>query len=487
MKSIPNSENHSAKKKARQEKNWLFPVVLLFCALVLLGGTAYLYCFFLPHRFSETEIMDYVRNVYGDSWTLREEYQESGLNGAVSYTFTDEEKNYFTVHSVAVPAVRDGLPTGQWEKALYDDYFSSVIKSRINRIEALAEKIKKETGAELIIEGITKSTKEGSKTDTRELSSEEFTGQVSFQLYLENSGQLQEAAKYIKKMDEILGFSLKEDSGTFSQCRQQPPCVHVYLYPEVLKETPDAVSCAEKAGTGHNAGTLQYPVLASWTGNWKDPYARKKYLISTIPFSCNSDGKRYGREELFTRLENDYVDAARTFGKEFYSISDELRDKYPAPVLTLLNVGGHDLIPGKPVHEYRFIYNRRTRSYWMTGLDPCEYKGGNGSFAALVGYLGGKYTCDRDKEASWRIGLTGWKASLDTKKGRGGERVYKNLRVYRDGNMLYLDPVPDNFEGSGALPSGRPFSLHDLIKMLDVHITVNQREMTAVIYRTLMK
>lgn len=487
MKNIPHSENNSAKKRARQEKTWLFPVVLLFCVLVILGGMTYLYCFFVPHRFSEKEAEDYVRSIYGESWILKEKNQESGQNGAVSYTFTDAEKNHFTVFSVAVPAVRNGLPTGQWKKALYDNYFSSVIESRMDSIKALAKKIKKETGAELIVEGITETDEGRSKSDVGDNSSETFAGQISFQLYLENSSQLHKAAKYIKKMDGMLGFSLKMDGGAFSQYRQQPPCVHVYLYPEVLEETPDAVSGAEKGSTGHNTASLHYPVLASWTGNWKDPYARKKYLISTIPFSCNSDGKRYGKEELYKRLENDYADAARTFGEEFYSISDELRDKYPAPVLTLLNVGGHDLIQGKPVHEYQFIYNRRTRSYWMTGLDPCEYEDGNGSFAALVGYLGGKYSCDREREASWRIGTSRWKASLYTKKGRGDEQVYKNLLVYRDGNILYLDSVPENFDGSGALPSGRPFSMRDLIKMLDVHITVNQREMTAVIYRTLMQ
>jgi hypothetical protein len=33
------------------------------------------------------------------------------------------------------------------------------------------------------------------------------------------------------------------------------------------------------------------------------------------------------------------------------------------------------------------------------------------------------------------------------------------------------------------VPSGRPFSIRDLIRMLDVRITINQKKMTAVMFR----
>lgn len=483
MNSFSQSENNSAKKRARRENPWSFPVVLLFCALICLGGGAILYLLYFPRRFSEMEVTDYVSSVYGSSWTLAEKSRESAMTGAALYTFTDREKNRFTVYTMAVPEKRDGRLTGHWKKALYDDYFSSVIESRMEEIEALKKKMRKEAGLEMVLENMVEEAQTGSKKDVHDETADTSGRQVSFRLYLESSSQLKDAAKYIQKLDDLLGFSVNKDAGAFSLLRQESPDVHVYLCPEILKETPDAVSGAEKTSSGNNEAP-RYPLLASWTGNWKDQTGRSRYEISRIPFSCNA-ARKYAQEELFTRLENDYADAARTFGKEYYSISEELWAKYPAPVLTLINVGGHDLVSGKAVHEYRLFYNRRTHTYWMTNLDPCEYTGGNGSFSALVEYLGGNYSCYREKEASWRIGTTVWKAFLETKKGRGDERVYKDLRVYRDGNTISLDPVPDAFEGTGALPSGRPFSMRDLIKMLDVHITVNQREMTAVIYRTL--
>ena len=52
----------------------------------------------------------------------------------------------------------------------------------------------------------------------------------------------------------------------------------------------------------------------------------------------------------------------------------------------------------------------------------------------------------------------------------------------RNGNTTYLDQVPEAFEGTGATAAGRPFSIHDLIRMLGVRITINQREMTAVMF-----
>ena len=52
-----------------------------------------------------------------------------------------------------------------------------------------------------------------------------------------------------------------------------------------------------------------------------------------------------------------------------------------------------------------------------------------------------------------------------------------------DGNRTPLDPVPAVFEGTGAVPSGRPYSIRDLIRMFDVRVTINQKDMTAVMFR----
>ena len=180
-----------------------------------------------------------------------------------------------------------------------------------------------------------------------------------------------------------------------------------------------------------------------------------------------------------------------TFGKEHYSVSDELVEKYPAPVLTLVNVGGHDLrAQGNSTYTYQFIYHRKTGTYWMTGLDPCEDFDENpfgqyprrGAFGKLVKWLGGSFTADA-WSGIWRIGSTQWQALVQTKKMPGQPYAHDGLTLTCNGNLTFLDTVPEVFEGTGAVPSGRPYSIHDLIRMLDVRITINQKEMTAVMFR----
>ena len=84
---------------------------------------------------------------------------------------------------------------------------------------------------------------------------------------------------------------------------------------------------------------------------------------------------------------------------------------------------------------------------------------------------------------SWRIGATQWEAELKTRKTAAAPYSYKSLSLTRDGNLTLLDKVPEVFAGTGAVPSGRPFSIRDLIRMLDVRITINQKSMTAVMFR----
>ena len=138
---------------------------------------------------------------------------------------------------------------------------------------------------------------------------------------------------------------------------------------------------------------------------------------------------------------------------------------------------------------YQLYYHRRTGTYWMTGLDPFEDYEGNpfgeyprrGAFAQLVRYLGGTSYADRHG-GSWKIGSSTWNASVKTIRTAGSPYTYSGIRMTRNGNTTYLDQVPEAFEGTGATAAGRPFSIHDLIRMLGVRITINQREMTAVMF-----
>ena len=61
----------SAKKKARQEKWRIFPVVLLLCVLSCLAGIVWIWFSYAPHAYLERDVDAYVRSIYGDGWTLQ--------------------------------------------------------------------------------------------------------------------------------------------------------------------------------------------------------------------------------------------------------------------------------------------------------------------------------------------------------------------------------------------------------------------------------
>lgn len=454
---------------------WVFPVVLLFCVLVGLAGAAAAYYVYSPSRYSDGEIDSYVMSIYGGDWTLHRKQQTAlEQEGVASYLYENKDGESFSVFSVSVPVEKDGLPTGRSKKALYDNYFSTVIENHLEEIKDLAKKVKKADGPELEI------------IETGEPSGA-FGAQYIFRLYLENHHQIDEAASLIAQIDDMLHFSRKNGTAPWNQMLAKTPSVEVYLKPDRgITGGADAVTRAAKPGKDPDAlKSLEIPV------DWRSEDVLKGYKIGRIPFTGLDSAERIVADDLETRIENDYVDAARTFGKEHYSVSDELVEKYPAPVLTLVNVGGHDLrAQGNSTYTYQFIYHRKTGTYWMTGLDPCEDFDENpfgqyprrGAFGKLVKWLGGSFTADA-WSGIWRIGSTQWQALVQTKKTPRQPYAHDGLTLTCNGNLTFLDPVPEVFEGTGAVPSGRPYSIHDLIRMLDVRITINQKEMTAVMFR----
>lgn len=456
---------------------WIFPVVLLLCVLMGLAGAAIIYFFYTPLKYSDEQIDAYVKSIYGESWTLKTKREAAGEQGGMNtYLYENSKEGTFSVFSMSVPLEEDGISSGHSRKALYDNYFRTKIENNLEEIEKLADKIHEDDGPELSIE-VT-----GEPAGA-------FGAQYAFRLYLENTGQIDEASSLLSQMDQILSFSCQEGEEPWSLLRPKMPCVHVYMRPNRgVTGGADAVTAAAKRGSDPDAAdALTVP------GDWRDENVREGYEISSIYFTDLASTSRLSSDGLYTRLENDYVDAARTFGKEHYSVTDELAEKYPAPVLTLINVGGHDLTAQKErAYTYQFVYCRKTDTYWMTGLDPCEDFDGNpfgnyprrGAFANLVSCLGGTFTAD-DWTGSWRIGSTRWEAALTTKEAVGTPYSYKSLKLTCDGNITLLDKVPDVFAGTGAVPSGRPFSIRDLIRMLDVRITINQKNMTAVMFRDL--
>ena len=500
------AEEISARKKARQEKWWIFPVVLLLC--VLICGAALLACRFLytPLTYTDHDVEAYVRSVYGDSWTLQKKSRSADGNGS-GYLYAGENGEIFSVFSLTVPVYQDGLASGHYRRALYDNYFSTVIEKKQDALDDLIREFREKDGPELEIE------ESGESAGA-------YGAQYGFCMYLTRVSQLEQAAELLEKLDTLLSFSCRKGETPYSQMRRETPCVEIFLKPDGwLSEGADAVTGAAKTAA---ADSIRNGAFV----DWRSMGERDAFRISRIPLTDASSPGRLRQVDVRIRLENDYVDAAKTSGKEYYSISKDLWNKYPAPVLTLVNAGGYNLLTGEmvpadpaaaetvvqetespdapaeaadqetelpggePPFTYQFIYHRKTGTYWLIGLDPCEDFDENpfgnyprrGAFAFLVKCLGGTTSADRWK-GSWRIGSKEWEASLETHRTPQSAWTYEDMTLTCDGNRTLLDPVPEAFAGTGAVPSGRPYSIRDLIRMLDVRITINQKDMTAVMFR----
>lgn len=498
-------EEHSAKKKARRGIRWIFPVALLFCALILGLGAAGAWYFFTPTEYSEEEAAAYVRTIYGDSWELREKIPLADEAGeGTRYLFAESissDKSFsdsafsdsafsdrtfsdrtFSVFSLSVPVYEDGKPTGKYRKALFDNYFSTVIERNMDGLRDLEKETGSEAGIRLEI---------GREGDPEGI----FGAEYLFSIYIDRKSDFPACADLVEKIDSLLAFTRADaqasdagsSSAAYEKLRPVVPSVRIYMKPEKSGPAADAVS---SAAVPYESGSI--PRQDGLTDDWTAPGEREKYRLSTIPLS-DTEKTRMKADQIFARMENDYVDASRAGAGSFYAASPDLREKYPAPVLTVVNIGGHDLTEttgGKGDFSYTLVYHRATDSYWMTGLDPCEDFDGNpfgsyarrGAFARLIQYLGGTYSCS-DWKAEWKIGSSRWEAEEKTAATGASPYSHRSFTIFRNGNNEKLDQVPEIFQGTGALPSGRPFSVRDLIRMLDVRITINQQDMTAVIYR----
>ncbi len=608
------TEKNSAKKAARRENRWVFPVVLLLSALICSLGAALIYKLYAPEEYSEAEVDEYVKNIYGDSWKLQKKTALSSEKGAgTRYLYAGGEGGSFSVFVISVPVYENGQATGRWKKALSDNYFSTVIEKNMDALKKLEEKTEKDPDLCLEIE------KTGEDSGI-------YGATYTFRMYLEEIDGFSKAADIVGKMDELFSFSCKKGTSPYDKMRMDVPSIQIYMKPE--KSGPAADVITSTAPIVQEGETEKIPNL---TTDWSAVGERDKYRISTISFTDASSASRLKSEDVFIRIENDYVDLAKTTGSTFYAASSELREKYPAPVLTLINVGSYDISKNVDLKEadgeeltdseedddeaagededdaaeepdseeddnkkaggqddaseedddkkaadqdddaeedddeaagqdeddaaeepdseeddgkkaadkddtaeqkasekadgeetdgkedddeeaededsddkkdgsgaseskkqftYQFIYHRGTGTYWLAGLDPCEDFDENpfgdyarrGAFARLVEYLGGTYSCE-DWNASWKIGDTRWTASAETQNTGKSPYTYKKIDLFRNGNHEKLDEVPEVFEGIGAVPSGRPYSIRDLIRMFDVRITINQKEMTAVMFR----
>lgn len=397
--------------------------------------------------YGKEEAVRYARAVHGSgtAFVRQEKFRYSDGSRAVKYVFKDSAGRKFTVCTESVEYSGDTGTPGTVQKGISDSYYDAIITDQMSRIQALID----ESGLDMRLE-------QTGSTDVKD----NRTWRIV--LYLDRTDDFGAASMLIAKIDSLLTYRCDRTASQIGRGQADSKSVTVYMQPD----TPAEGDTAE---------------------NWKESTHLSDYRIASVDFT--NGGDRMSASEADAEIENDFVDTVKLGemeGTSFYDIPDTLRSKYNAPVLNVTSVQGHHPKEG----AYVFYYDRDSEQYWMTDLDLCqdfdgfpyEYEG-RGNFAQLVQWLGGDYSCSNWK-ARWTIGNYSWSASLSVKKTSDSPYAYKNMRIVRGDTFLTLSDPAADIPGGGRnqTPSGRAFSIGDLVRMLHANITINEDTMTAMIY-----
>ena len=413
-------------------------LLLLFTILICLGLTA---CSREPVYYTEEEIMQYVQDCYGKNYRMTDSVRHEMTYGEQirEYIFTDEDGFSFSVSTGSEKhTVWGGLLT-QWTPTLMDSYIESRIAFCEEDINKLFEE--SEIRAELTSEG-----------DNRTVPGTTYM----LSLYLNKSDQMKEASQMIAKLDRIVKFVCDRTGAKIGTQKNDTKKVHIYLRPDK-----------------YLAGDTRK--------NWRKSANLYLYEISSIALTT-ATRQRLNDEDVLEQMRHDYSDTAKWTHQEIYTLTGKMASRYPAPCLEVSRIGTHDMTAS---HEkFYLFYDRGTEIYWMTDLDLCQdYDGfpyeyeGRGKFAALVDYLGGLYSCDGLK-AQWRMNGMTWDAKLDLEKTDLSPYTFSSVNISCNGMWQKLSTPPSGTDN--GTPSGRWYSIEDLIRMLDIEVTISQENQTAI-------
>ncbi len=416
------------------------------CAMLQRGGEEE------PAGYTQEEVSRYVRERYGDEVRyVRSEELTGGTDPVTVHHYRTGEEVDFAVLTGLRERYVDGTPSGDKVRWFSDNYYDAVMAARQEEINALL--------LEAGLNGRVEQTgREGRGAGVV----------CQLRIYLDEASQIGDCAAALSQVNTLLNYQAAD-----SAALPGAPAVksaHIYLQPDSRLPEDDP----------------QY----AWNGG----AYRVFYEIGTVAFTM--DGEELNPGTVKEELQHDYVDRARILGRDIYDPGDDLWFKYPAPVVTVTDIGDID-VSGSGV--FTFIYDRDSDSYWMCCLDPCqdfedgpyEYEG-KGTFARMVDDLGGLYFPGK-WHATWSIDGMEWSADLHVQEGAGVTCGFRSLEVTCNNEVQLLSEVPASLirggsggssrYGSNGTVSGRAFSPEDLEKLLHVSIDIDRQNGTAVIYK----
>lgn len=397
---------------------------------VLLLVLSFLVCFNLsgcstePDYYSEAEVKQYVKDVFGGDYKLVDKLTDnSEKNLSYEYVFKNSRGDSFSVFTSTSQDSIDASPLPFYSKNISDNYIDTVIKKHTEKITETCEKY----------------------NIAVEFNQNQFNNHyLGIEFYLQSYIQLEKAAQLIAEVDKLLSFEFD-----YSKTETVNTYISLYGFPANIYIKPDA-------GDVNNL---------------------KSYLkVSGISFS-SSKFSRLSAEKVYETIECDFADTvkkdiARNNAVRF-TIPDELLSKYPAPDLYVSVINGRTI--SEPYCSFHRYGATGDYFYIMSNIFPCnDYDKSSDiphKFANMVENLGGEYKCENSK-AKWEIDGIIWTAEYD-----GNKKTYDGFSVKRDGKELTLSKEGDEY--SRVSSCGRGFTPNDLEKLLNVNVIIDRRTMTA--------
>lgn len=417
------------------QKRFLF---LLFTILICLGLTA---CSREPVYYTEDEIMQYVQDCYGKSYRMTDSFRHEMTYGEQvrEYVFSDESGFSFSVSTGSDRHFILGGLLEKWTPTLMDSYIESRIAFCREDINKLFEEYDiraslTSTGSDEVLPGT----------------------YYMISVFLNKPDQMKEVSQLIAKLDRIVKLSCDRTEARIGSQKTCSKKVHIYLRPSRF-------------------------LPGDTKKNWRKSDNLRFYEISSVSLSTDRR-HRLDNEDVLEQIRHDYSDTAKWFHQEIYTLSGKMAGKYPSPCLEVVRIGTHDMTEAD--ERFYLLYDRQTDDYWMTDLDLCqdyddfpyEYRG-RGKFSSLISYLGGIYTCDA-LTAQWKMSGLTWDAELTLEKTALSPYMYSSINVNCNGMWQKLSTPPSGTDNGTV--SGRWYCIEDLIRMLDIEVTISQENQTAI-------
>lgn len=401
--------------KKRQTAGLLLVVWTLLTCFSLAG------CSTEPVYYSEEDIRDYVRSVYGSDYRLaqRSSYEDDSEEGNLVYVYQFENSDgmSFSVSTYSYHIGIDATTTAFYSKGIMDDYAKRRLEFKEEEVREVLERYPFAWSFSEISTGI--------------------------DFGVEDYRQLPQAAELIAEVDRVMDME-----GDYTDAIYSGNDVWMYLY---LKPTPGM----------EYQGEEDQP----WRGNYR-------YRLMAVALTRSSTEELLKEEDLAWRIQWNLTDEVKTGDMPYYDIPEEFLYQYPAGQLEVVG------LPLEAGYQYKFRFDLDSRKYWISSLDPCQdyedfsyHYSNRGAFAALVEALGGSYWCE-DGIAEWTIGENTWHATLVLDQ----ESHYRDFLVTCNGEDVALD---DPMGRDNGTVSGRAFTLEDLEQLLGVTVEVDQYSATA--------